>query len=85
MARYYPDDAARRGIDGRAVIDCTVNPDGRLQDCAVDSQTPVDEGFGSAALKMSAHFKLRPMTRDGIPVSGATIHIPIRFVLPAAT
>ncbi|WP_156467093.1 energy transducer TonB, partial [Phenylobacterium sp. CCH9-H3] len=82
VARYYPERAARRGVEGRAVIGCRVAASGRLEACAVVTETPDGEGFGSAALKMSRHFKLRPMTRDGVPVSGGTIRIPIRFNLP---
>lgn len=82
IARYYPERAARRGIEGRAVIGCRVSASGRLEQCTVRAETPSDEDFGAAALKMSRHFKMRPMTRDGVPVSGGTIRIPIRFALP---
>lgn len=82
MARYYPSRAARRDIEGRAVIGCHVTADGRLTRCSVDAESPSGEGFGEAALKMSRHFKMRPMTRDGVPVSGGVIRIPIRFALP---
>jgi len=82
IARYYPERAARRGVEGRAVIGCQVTASGRLADCRVTTEAPADEEFGDAALKMSRHFKMRPMTRDGVPVSGGTIRIPIRFALP---
>lgn len=81
IARYYPDRAARLGIQGRAVIGCVVSAEGLLKACSVESETPDDEGFGVAAIKMSHAFKMRPMTRDGTPVEGATIRIPIRFTL----
>lgn len=82
FTRYYPDRAARRGVQGRAEIACRVTAGGRLEACAVASERPDGEGFGAAAVKMSRHFKMRPMTRDGVPVAGGTIRIPIRFALP---
>ncbi|WP_091740636.1 energy transducer TonB [Phenylobacterium immobile] len=82
IARYYPDRAARRDISGRAVIACRVTREGGLDGCTVDAEAPAGEGFGAAALKMSRHFKMRPMTSDGEPVAGGRIRIPIRFALP---
>jgi protein TonB len=83
IARYYPDRAARLGVEGRALISCGVSAEGRLEACVVAEEKPADQGFGDAAVKMSRHFVLRPMTRDGVAVSGGTIRIPIRFALAA--
>jgi len=80
-ARFYPDRASRMSIGGRVVLHCTVSGAGTL-DCSVSSEDPPDQEFGSAALKMSKLFKMRPMTRDGAPVAGGTINIPIRFQPP---
>jgi protein TonB len=82
MARYYPDRAQRRGVEGRAVMACSVTLAGTLAGCRITAETPADGGFGAAALKMSRSFKLRPMTRDGKPVAGGTVHVPIQFALP---
>jgi len=48
----------------------------------VVSEDPGDQDFGSAALRMSKLFKMKPMTRDGAPVAGGQVRIPIRFQLP---
>lgn len=61
---------------------CRVKLAGTLAGCRITSETPADAGFGAAALKMSQRFKLRPMTREGKPVAGGTVNIPIQFALP---
>jgi protein TonB len=83
ISRYYPDRAARLGVEGRALINCRVSAQGRLEACVVAHESPADQDFGQAAMQMSRHFKMRPMTRDGVAVAGGTISIPIRFTLPA--
>ena len=82
LARYYPQRAQRLGIEGEAVIGCTVDRSGRLAACSVMRRSPARHGFGAAALKMSRAFRMRPMTRDGTPVAGGKVAIPIRFALP---
>jgi len=82
LERYYPERAQRMEVEGRASISCTVDARGTLQNCSVASETPSDAGFGDAALRMSKLFKMRPMTKDGSPVDGGKIVIPIAFRLP---
>ena len=55
---------------------------GTLTECSISAEDPPDQGFGTAALKMTRLFKMRPMTRDGNPVGGAAINIPLGFQLP---
>jgi protein TonB len=82
MAQYYPDRAQRLGVSGRAAITCTVTERGTLSECDVSSEEPAGQDFGTAALKMSRLFRMRPQTRDGQPVGGAKITVPIVFNLP---
>jgi len=82
LAKYFPDRAQRMGVNGKATISCTVNARGLLEGCSVVSEDPSDQGFGEAAIKMSKLFKMRPMSKDGAPVDGGTVRIPLRFELP---
>ena len=67
------------GVGGRAELSCTVTAKGTVSGCSVVSEDPADQEFGAAALKLTRCFKMRPQTRDGAPVGGAKVIIPIRF------
>jgi protein TonB len=69
------------GVAGRAEITCQVTARGTLTGCSVVSEDPSGQEFGTQALKMTKLFKMRPKTKDGAPVDGATVNIPIRFQL----
>ena len=80
MARVYPGDAQARGVEGRAIIQCDVALDGLLRNCRVVEETPPGYGFGVALLLLAPQFKMKPATRNGVPVSGS-VNIPVNFKL----
>ena len=81
MARVYPDSAQRKNLSGRVILSCTVTSEGSLANCTSSDEEPAGEGFGEAALKMAPLFKMKPLTRDGKPVEGGTVRIPLCFSL----
>jgi protein TonB len=81
FSRFYPQAALDQNASGAATLACAVSASGAVHDCRVAAETPKGLGFGDAARKLAPYFKLRPQTRDGAPVDGAAIRIPIRFNL----
>jgi TonB family protein len=82
FANFYPKLASMLGVGGRAITHCGVSIQGLLVNCTIVDETPAGMGFGPAALSMMTRFHMRPQLRDGKPVDGGTINIPIRFAPP---
>jgi TonB family protein len=74
----HPPEALSRGLGGRVVLECLVQEDGALA-CAVASEDPMGEGFGEAARRAAARFRVAPETSDGRRTVGATLSIPLTF------
>jgi protein TonB len=74
----YPEEARRRGIQGRVILDFIVNAQGRTQDVRVlQSLHPLCDSSAVAALKRT---RFVPGKRNGeaIPVR---MRLPVRFQL----
>ncbi|NBB52075.1 TonB family protein, partial [Rhizobium sp. CRIBSB] len=80
-APQFPDRAAERGIEqGRVVLSCTVQPNGRVSDCSIVSEEPAGAGFGREALSAARRATLSPRTVDGA-ATGARVTFPVTFRL----
>lgn len=83
VAHAYPPAALAQRLEGQAVIGCAVSAQGLLVDCEVLREAPAAAGFGEAALRMAGDFRMAPLARDGRPVAGSRVRIPMLFRIPA--
>jgi protein TonB len=75
----FPAHAWIHGLEGSALIACEVKATSELTACSVLEEKPRGEEFGKAALKLMPYYRARPQMRDGQPVDGGSIRIPIQF------
>jgi protein TonB len=81
MAAAYPTTAAVHLKNGRGILVCTVNDQGRLTNCDVTGESPTGWGFGKAFLSLAGKFRMRPLDRDGNPVAGGRVSIPVTLIV----
>jgi protein TonB len=82
MADNYPPAAQDRNIAGQALLDCLILPTRTLA-CAVLSESPGNQGFGRAAVRIASKFQTAPTTSDGGDAVGKRVRLPVRFEPPA--
>lgn len=58
MIAVFPPRAMRQAREGRAVLQCTVDGMGLLQDCAIATEEPKGFGFGDAAMQLRDKFQV---------------------------
>ncbi|MEA1083549.1 TonB family protein [Sphingomonas sp. CD22] len=78
LRRFWPADAVRDRISGRALLACQVPRSGRPERCWLVSDTPADMGFGAAAVQMAPLFRIRPVLRNG-KVLPIPVIVPVVF------
>lgn len=70
----FPERARERGIQrGTVALNCAVQPNGSLSDCAVTSEAPTGAGFAQAALAASMGARVSPRVVDRLSAGGRTI------------
>jgi len=66
-------------VQGRAVVECKVLPDGHLTQCRVISESPAKANVGAFALVLVKAYRIPPGDRRVIK---GQIRIPLRFMMP---
>lgn len=64
----YPAAAAKEKIEGKVVMQFTVDTDGRVQDASVVRSEP-DDRFNEAAMEALRQWRFEPARKDGEPVA----------------
>lgn len=84
---FYPEDAQRRELGGKATVECEIANSQRLVNCVLTEETPRGLGFGAALLRVATLYRVAPPTYDGKVIEGAKFTIPMTFVMgpPAAS
>lgn len=84
VERAYPETGG--GATGFVVAHCRVRADGRLSSCRVATETPRKQGFGEAAVKLAAEFRLEPgiLARAPKRDEPVEVEVPIRLSPPGA-
>lgn len=78
LERLAPADARQSRTEGRATLECMVMRSGRLQSCAIKSETPAGMGFGAAALRAVPLYRLIAKSSN-VDVEGSQIAFTVRF------
>jgi TonB family protein len=77
LAKAYPVRAG--GVEGYAVAHCEVERDGSVSGCQLTKEEPKGRGFGPAALRLAAKFKVAPQWTIAPNHADVWVDIPIRF------
>ena len=76
----YPPIALRSGIEGRVILDLSIDRTGVVQKVIILREEPEGRGFGEAAIKVFLGRKGKPAIANGEPVA-CHYRYPVRFQL----
>lgn len=80
LALAFPDAARKAGVaNGLGVVSCGVTAQGRLTDCQAVREEPANLDFAASAMIVAGSMRMNPWTKEGDPVDGQRIRLPIRF------
>lgn len=83
LARYYPDEASRLELGGKAEVTCFVSIFGRAKDCRVTYELPAGLGFGEATKQVIMEaYRFEPARRDGVAYEEWPIYLTISWSPP---
>jgi TonB family protein len=75
-ARFYPEPALRRSLEGEVGLKCRVGDGRKFDSCAIESETPDGVNFGPSALAMAKCSKFK------VGKPGDDVTLPVHFRLP---
>jgi protein TonB len=78
VSALYPPKAYAAKTSGLVRLKCAASETGDLSGCTIESETPADQGFGAAALKLVTYMRLKPHIENGQAVAG-TVTLPLNF------
>ena len=81
FAVIWPTNAFKARISGHVVLSCNIDRYGLAEWCKVASETPLNEGFGAAALGLRPTFKIKPATGPDGPID-QVMNIAVEFHAP---
>jgi TonB family protein len=80
MSLAYPQAAVKAGVyTGLGIVGCIVDVRGELTDCQVRREEPAGLDFGAAAIQAAKLIAMNPWSKEGEPLDGLPITLPIRF------
>lgn len=80
-AAHYPETALREGVEGRAIVACTLGSAGDLTDCVVEVEEPQGYGFAAAAIAVVTAARLDIAASNLAAAVGQRVAVPLVFKL----